>query len=240
MTDEKNLLKNHQSTINQTLLKFSIVVVFSIAFAYIESAVVVYLREIFHPEGFKFPFKVFNVEQVNMRLLLTEVGREAATLVLILTACWNFGQNRRQRCAYFLTIFAIWDIFYYVWLKVLIDWPASIMDYDILFLMPTIWASPTLAPVLVSVTMLIFALVILLLDAKGLRLKVTYLDWAGYITAAVIIVAGFCYTGQFHDKTDFDRHYSWLIFASGELIAISIFVYRALRAFSRTPNGGCQ
>ncbi|MBN1796407.1 MAG: hypothetical protein JW804_07025 [Sedimentisphaerales bacterium] len=230
MTDKHILPLNHQYSINQTLLRFFIVAVFGVAFAYIESAVVVYLREIFHPEGFAFPLKVFSIDEVNNRLLLTETWREAATLVLILTSCWLFGRNRRQRFAYFLTIFAIWDIFYYVWLKILIDWPVSIMDYDILFLIPTVWASPALAPILASLTMLIFAMVILLLDAKGLRLNVTAFDRLGYIIAALIIVSGFCYTGRFHDKPDYNRHYSWLIFAMGELIAILIFCFRAAKA----------
>ncbi len=70
------------------------------------------------------------------RLVLTEIGREAATLVLIFTAAWLFGGVPQERIAYFLIIFAVWDIFYYVWLKVLLDWPATLMDWDILFLIP--------------------------------------------------------------------------------------------------------
>lgn len=104
------------------LKRFCVVVVFGIAFAYIEAAVVVYLRTIFHPNGFTFPLINFGINPLWKPLLVTEVGREAAALVLILTSSWLFGKNRHQRFAYFATIFAIWDIFYYVWLKVLIDW----------------------------------------------------------------------------------------------------------------------
>jgi hypothetical protein len=38
-----------------TLGRLGVAIVFSIAFGYIEAAVVVYLREIFHPGGFTFP-----------------------------------------------------------------------------------------------------------------------------------------------------------------------------------------
>src|SRR4030043_1288929 len=131
--------------------RFCVVVVFGIAFAYIEASVVVYLREIFHPSGFTFPLAEFGITPLWKRLLLTETGREAATLVVIFTASWLFGRNLRQRFAFFLTIFAVWDIFYYVWLKVLINWPASIMDWDILFLIPTVWAGPVIAPILISI-----------------------------------------------------------------------------------------
>ncbi len=119
--------------VKATMKVFCIVVIFSIAFAYIEAAVVVYLRQIFHPEGFTFPLTTFGLSPLWKRLLFTEIGREAATIVLIFTGCWLSGKNRRQRFAYFMTIFAVWDIFYYVWLKVLLDWPSSIMDWDILF-----------------------------------------------------------------------------------------------------------
>ncbi|MHC4753080.1 MAG: hypothetical protein ACYTFW_24855, partial [Planctomycetota bacterium] len=144
-----------------TIKRFCIVVVFSIAFGYIEAAVVVYLREIFHPDGFTFPMTIFGIGPHWKRFLLTEIGRETATIVLIFTGAWLFGRNLQQRFAYFLTIFAVWDIFYYVWLKVLINWPASIMDWDILFLIPVTWASPVLYPVLISITLLIFAGIIL-------------------------------------------------------------------------------
>jgi hypothetical protein len=84
-----------------TLENFCTVVAFSIAFGYIEAAVVVYLREIFHPDGFTFPMKVFGAGPRATRLLLTEIGREVATIVLILTGAGLFGRNRRQQVAYF-------------------------------------------------------------------------------------------------------------------------------------------
>ncbi len=41
-----------------TITRFCVVVAFSIAFANIEATVVVYLRHIFHPDGFHFPIIV--------------------------------------------------------------------------------------------------------------------------------------------------------------------------------------
>jgi hypothetical protein len=95
-----------------TFKTFIIVVVFSIAFGYIEAAVVVYLRQIFHPDGFTFPMTVFGIEAISRRILLTEIGREAATIVLIFTGAWLFGRNRQQRVAFFIFIISRWGNFF--------------------------------------------------------------------------------------------------------------------------------
>jgi hypothetical protein len=207
-----------------TLKNLCIVIAFGVAFGYIEAAVVVYLREIFHPQGFTFPLKIFAAGPLAKRLLLTEVGREAATIVLIFTAAWLFGQNRRQRVAYFLTIFAVWDIFYYVWLKVLIDWPASIMDWDILFLMPVAWASPVLYPVLVSLAMLVFAVVLLLRPAEAGPIKVTWADALAFCVSGVLVVASFCIAGVHSTEQDFASHFYRSLFSAGYIFAMAVFL----------------
>jgi hypothetical protein len=71
------------------------------------------------------------------------------------------GANKWQRFSYFLIGFGVWDVFYYVWLKLMLDWPASIFDWDILFLIPIPWIGPVLAPVLVSFAMIAGGLLIL-------------------------------------------------------------------------------
>ena len=219
--------------IQRVISRFIIIALFSIAFAYIESAVVVYLREIFHPNGFNFPLTVFGIENFSAKLFLTEVGREAATLIVILTVSSLFGENRRQRVAYFMTIFALWDIFFYVWLKVLIDWPASLTDWDILFLIPVTWASPVLAPILICITMLLFALTILLLDMRNIHIKPRLFDWIGFAAAVLLTVSLFCHAGRFVAKADYYTHFNWLAFAAAELIAICFFAGCAVRAVLR-------
>jgi hypothetical protein len=211
-------------TLGKTFKRFCIAVIFSIAFGYIEAAVVVYLREIFYPGGFDFPLSISIIDAVSRRLLSTEVGREAATLVLIVTGAWLFGRNRRQRVAYSLTIFAVWDIFYYVWLKVLLDWPASIMEWDILFLIPVPWAGPVLAPVLVSLAMLIFAVVILYRDCCAKPIRVTFYDWLALSFAAIIVLVSFCIPGLHTAQEDYASYFYWPLFATGMLFAVLVFV----------------
>ena len=205
-----------------------IAIVFGVAFAYIESAVVVYLRAIFHPDGFTFPLQAFDITPLGRRLLLTEVGREVATLVLIVAAAWLFGRSLQERAAWSLVIFAVWDVFYYVWLKVLLDWPASIMEWDILFLIPAIWASPVLYPVLASMAMFAFAVAILYRSAQGFALAIRYTDWLGWLASTVIIIVSFCLGGMHVMEPDYAEYFRWPLFAVGYAVGIATCV-RSLR-----------
>lgn len=212
------------------LKRFCIVIVFGIAFAYIEAAVVVYLRTIFHPASFTFPLTEFGISPLWKRLLLTETGREAATLVLIFTSSWLFGRNLQQRFAFFLAIFAIWDIFYYIWLKVFLDWPSSIMDWDILFLIPTAWAGPVLAPILISLTLLAFAVTILYRSSRARPIRPAPAEWFTFILAGLIVVASFCVAGLHIAEPDFKSHFHWLLFAAAHLSAVALFVKCLLKS----------
>ena len=233
MRTHENLPNTFNDPLKTTLKRFCIVVVFGIAFAYIEAAVVVYLRTIFHPDGFTFPLTTFGMGPLWKRLLLTEIGREAATIFLIFTASALIGRNIRQMCAYFMAIFAVWDIFYYVWLKVLLDWPASIWDWDILFLIPLVWACPVLYPVLVSITLLVFAAVILYRDSCARPLRVTPVDWFVFSLAGRIVVVSFCIPGPHVTEPDYESYFYWPLFALGNIMAIVVFAGCLLRSGSR-------
>jgi hypothetical protein len=128
---------------------FLLVSMFAIAFAFVESSVVVYLRQIFYPGGFAFPLKPGITSQIAV-----EVFREFATIVMLVAVGIIAGRTRWQRFSYFLIGFGVWDVFYYVWLRVILDWPVTLVDWDILFLIPIPWIGPVIAPILVSLTMI--------------------------------------------------------------------------------------
>jgi hypothetical protein len=151
-----------------------------------------------------------------------------------LTSAWLFSRRPQQTVAYFLIIFAVWDIFYYVWLKVLINWPGSIMDWDILFLIPVTWASPVLAPVVVSLSMFVFGVVTLFWGP----LKTKLLDWLGFILAAVIIIVSFCIAGAHIGEDDFCSFFSWPLFFVGNLFAVVLFVKCFLKSRNSTQLTG--
>jgi hypothetical protein len=157
------------------------VIVFSIAMAALEGAVVVYLRALFYPDGFSVAFKV-----IDERILRVELLRELATIVMLAAVGYMTGNNVKQRLAYFLLAFATWDIFYYAWLKALIDWPLSLNDWDILFLIPFTWLGPVWAPLVCSVTMIALALVLLRDDRR-----VSALVWSMLIAGSLVILYTF-------------------------------------------------
>ncbi|MBN4051620.1 hypothetical protein JYU16_02285 [bacterium AH-315-M05] len=134
--------------------------------AFLESTVVVYLRDLYYPDGFDFPLKLIAPEILKVELL-----REIATIIMLVTIGIIAGRNSREKFAFFLYCFGVWDIFYYIWLKILLNWPASLLTWDILFLIPITWVGPILAPVICSLTMILFAGCIIYLQRKGITPK---------------------------------------------------------------------
>lgn len=129
---------------------------FGLAMGYLEAVVVVYLREIYYPGGFRFP-----LVPISVRDLWVEIGREAATLVMLLMIGMLTGKSARRRFAFFLLVFGVWDIAYYLFLKLILGWPGAMGVPDILFLIPVPWVGPVWAPVILSVSMIVLSLVIL-------------------------------------------------------------------------------
>ncbi|MFC2114062.1 hypothetical protein ACFLRI_01790 [Bacteroidota bacterium] len=161
------------------------ITLFSIAMGLLECAVVIYLREIYYPEGFAFPLK-----SIEGNIALTEILREAATLIMLVSIGILAGKNFYERFAYFILSFAIWDISYYIFLKILIGWPESLMTWDILFLIPAPWVGPVIAPVILSILMTVFALLIIYFN-QFREVAIKRLDWILLILGSVIVIVSF-------------------------------------------------
>src|ERR1035437_10974400 len=101
--------------------------IFAAAMAFLESAVVVYLRALYYPEGFVFPLKM-----MDQQILVTEIFREAATIVMLFTIGVISTKSWISRFAVFIYAFAIWDIFYYIYLVFLLGWPPSLLTWNLL------------------------------------------------------------------------------------------------------------
>ena len=84
-----------------------------------------------------------------------ELVREAATLVMLVTVGMLAGRTRRAQAGYAAIAFGVWDIFYYLFLRIIGGWPRSLFDWDILFLLPLPWWGPVLAPVSIALLMII-------------------------------------------------------------------------------------
>ena len=165
---------------------FFLLLIFGIAMGFLEAIVVVYLRELYYPKGFTFP-----LSQIPPFILKVELLREATTIIMLLAIGSIAGRNFLQRFAYFIYSFGIWDIFYYVALKLILDWPPSLLTWDILFLIPVTWIGPVLAPVICSLTMILFAVSIVNLQERGYIINLHLTEWGFILFGAFIIFCTF-------------------------------------------------
>jgi hypothetical protein len=135
--------------------KIAFLVVFAAAMAFVEAAVVIYLRALIGG-GPLFPMK-----DLPPAFLTVEVAREGATLVMLLCAASLVVRGGARRLGALLLAFAVWDIFYYLWLYATTGWPAGVTDWDILFLIPLPWVGPVWSVLLLCAGMLVFAVLFL-------------------------------------------------------------------------------
>lgn len=123
---------------------------FAVAMACVEAAVVVYLRRLYGiTDVVDTPIPPFDPLIAGI-----EIGRELATLIMLFSFGWVAGQRAQSRLGFAFIAFGVWDIFYYVFLKIFLDWPHSLMETDLLFLIPLPWWGPVIAPMLVSLLMI--------------------------------------------------------------------------------------
>jgi hypothetical protein len=231
-----------------------IVTLFFIAMGYIESAVVIYMREILYPGGFQFP-----LAPIETRLAVTEIIREVATLVVLLCIGMITGGTFSERFAWFLYGFAIWDIFFYIFLNLLIGWPESLMTWDILFLIPVTWVGPVITPVIVSMTMILLAMILVHYNLKNEIVKISRIEWALLITGSVILILSWTwdYSGYILEHFTFREiwtvpnvdlyriaaqympgKFNWGLFWTGEAIILSGigFIWKRLIIKARTVS----
>jgi hypothetical protein len=226
---------------------------YSVAMAFLETTVVVYLRKIYYPDGFDFPLKA-----LDFSIGIIEFFREFATLVMILTVALLTGKTKNEKFAAFIFIFAVWDIFYYIFLYVTLGWPSSLFTWDILFLIPTTWVGPVLAPVINSVMMIVLAGGILYAETKEMKPIIRKTDWYLLILGSLIVIIayiedftsfllksysfsevfGVIYSREVIEKSSsyIPIDFSWYIFIAGislHTIAISSVFLRASKMSSR-------
>ena len=157
-------------------------VVFAVAMAFVEAAVVIYLREIIGA-GPLFPMR-----EIPATLLAVEVGREAATIAMLLSVAFLSFRGEARRMGAFLLLFAVWDVFYYLWLRVTIGWPAGVGEWDILFLIPLPWVGPVWSVLLICAGMLAFS-ALFLQAPRDARFSPGLWGWACGLAGMATVVA---------------------------------------------------
>lgn len=173
-------MENHQRNIAP-------VIIFGIFFGLLEAIVVIYLRQLFGSGNtlvssqitpndialslgfitFLKPSASILITQ-SQRILSLELWRELSTIMMLLSLAFIAGKTLRGRIVYFLLAFGIWDVFYYVFLKIISGWPVSLLDIDVYFLIPVAWIGPVVTPLITSFIMVLAAAILLSLKKHEL------------------------------------------------------------------------
>jgi hypothetical protein len=224
-----------------------VLLLFSTAFGYLEAAVVSYLRYLHEPirqhfypgrpSGELFPLltreQVMAAGEQARKVLVTEIGREAATILMLAAVALALSTKTGQWAAAFGIAFGIWDITFYVFLKVLLGWPASLLTWDILFLIPAPWAGPVLAPVLVSAAMITGGVWQLRSAARGSPVHLGGRHWAGVTAGAAVILWAFTFDSANILAGGLPHPFHWGILSSGLGIGTLGYVSAAVQSNTR-------
>jgi hypothetical protein len=219
-------------------------ILFGISFGYVEAAVVVYLRAIYDPVRHKlrpnqpvgelFPLipadRLQNAAPETFWLRSVEVPREAATMIMLASVAWVAAGGRSLWLPSFAIAFGTWDLFFYLFLKLLVHWPASLMTWDVLFLIPVPWAAPVLAPSIVSITIVGAGLLAL---ARPLRIRPLY--WGAMTLGVALILTSFMWDYQNLRAGRLPRPFAWKLFGAGEIAGVAAFLHALRSSKLRTP-----
>jgi hypothetical protein len=203
--------------------------VYAMAMAYVEAAVVIYLRRLYNIEDIARDIPSFESD-----IAAIEMGRELATLVMLLGIGWIAGRSLQSRLAFAFFAFGVWDIFYYFWLWVFIGWPASPLDMDLLFLLPLPWWGPVLSPMLIALLMVGGGIAGVLNDDGGYRVRLNWNDVGllalGLVICLYVFMADAVAAMPIHPKNFHEIQpttFKWPIYITG-FVLMCIAVWRSV------------
>ncbi len=210
-------------------------ILFGIAFGYLEAAVVVYLRALSEPirEGAGLPignvFPLTPATQLGsyLRVVKIELVREASTLIMLASIALTAGSAFRSWLAAFSLVFGVWDLAFYASLKVLIAWPQTFFTWDLLFLLPVPWSAPVLAPVIVAASLVI---------GGGLGLwreppRVGWVPWTLLVSGGAILLVSFMWDWRNISQGGAPHPFAWGIFVMGESIGVAGLIAAVLHKY---------
>lgn len=204
--------------------------IFAVAMSYLESAVVVYLREMYGIVDL-----IKDTPLTPDKYTIIETGREAATLAMLLIIGLISGNKKHQKIGYSILAFGIWDIFYYIWLFIFIQWPKSILEWDILFLIPLPWWGPVITPILISLFFIATGYFLVTRE----NLLITKSDWIVFFFSVIIVLFTFMedgikiiLSGNIDLNAVRPKNFNWILF----LIGYAGMVIPGLRVILRSIN----
>lgn len=193
-------------------------VVFGIAFGYLEAAVVIYLRELYYPAGFGFPLAL-----PATRVLMVELGRELATLIMLAGVAMLAGRSGWVRFGAFSILFGVWDIVFYVVLYLVLGWPESLMTWDVLFLFPLVWTGPVLTPVLVAISLVVAGGLMMTRVEAGFRPNTPWWIWSGALVSLILLLGAFMANHEVVRNEGVPGPFPWIPYLGGLTLGWGVF-----------------
>jgi hypothetical protein len=214
------------------------VVGFAVAMAYLESAVVVYLERAQSID----PDRLFVLQQPEALgdLSNIEVGREAATIVMLVAIGVMAGKRALHRLAWCAVAFGVWDFFYYLWLWVFTGWPHGPGTWDVLFLIPVPWVGPVWAPMAVSVALVGFGLAAAWQGHQGSALSVSPLEAAMGVGGGLLAILSFTIDTPRLLGGGTPSWFPWPLFAAGMVVAGAAALTALRRAGRERTSEGAR
>jgi uncharacterized membrane protein YjjP (DUF1212 family) len=140
--------------------KFLLLAFFGISMAHLEGVTVVYLRRALGIIDSQSNREL--LKKIPKHYIFIEKTREVATILMLVIIALLVGKTWLDMIVVFLWTFAIWDLFYYLSLYLLIKWPSNFATIDVLFLIPRPWIAPVWIPIgISSITIIIITILLL-------------------------------------------------------------------------------
>ncbi len=214
------------------------VALFAVAMAYLEAATVVYLRRVFGVTDL-----IRDASVLDPLIARVELGRELGTLLMLLAAGWAAGKGRQSRLGFAFFAFGLWDIFYYVWLRLFIRWPDSLLSPDILFLIPLPWWGPVLSPLLIALLCAAGGAMAVRAEERGRALRPGLPEWAAAGAGAAAVLYAFMADALAALPADAETlnrlrpsPFLWPVYLAG-LALMAWSVWRTIRSAARRAPG---
>ena len=208
--------------------KLIFLTLFALAMAYVEAALVVHLRQLYYPDNVQ---AIFPLQLLSHHDLAIELFRELATIIMLVTVALLAERDNGRRFAAFVYCFGAWDLGYYAFLKILIDWPQAWLEWDVLFLIPWPWFGPWITPAAIALLFVSWGAWILLSQYQP---RFNRLSASLFVAGAILGLAAFLLPAATllpQGETAFQGYipddFAWSLYLPGLLgMAVGLFLSR--------------